>query len=264
MAKTRILVVEDDSIICNLVELMLRKLDYAVVGGVSSGEEAIACVAEAQPDLVLMDVNLDGKLDGIETGTFLYTIFNIPVVFLTGSIDNETIQRAKVAEPFGYLTKPFTKDEIYSTIEIALNNFRVNRSAKGGNERDLRGLMHADEGIVITDAKGEVLFLNPSAENLTGWKRQHAVMRPLKEVLHVHDQSGLAGGAFIDKAVREALIVGVERVGTLTSRGGKQRIVRMKFSPVRGRSGNVVSLITSMQQQFSGPLGASSARASGV
>ncbi len=264
MAKTRILVVEDDPIICNLVELMLKKLDYTVVGGVSSGEEAIGRVVETQPDLVLMDVGLDGKLDGIETGTFLHAIFNIPVVFLTGSIDNDTIQRAKVAEPFGYLTKPFTKEEIYSTIEIALNNFRVNKAAKGLKERDFRGLMHADEGIVITDTRGRILFLNPSAEILTDWERQHAVMRPLKEVIRVHDRNGLSGGEFINRAVREALVVGVERVGTVTSRGGKQRIIRMKFAAIRDRSGNAVSLVLSMQQQFSGPLGASSARASSV
>lgn len=264
MARIRILVVEDDPIIANLIELMLKKLDYTVAGAVSSGEEALGCVVEMQPDLVLMDVNLDGNLDGIETAKLVYSIFTVPVVFLTGSLDGGTIQRAKSAEPFGYLSKPFTKDEIYSTIEIAYNTYQMNRSMKGIKERDFRRLVHADEGIVITDARGRVLFVNPAAEYLTEWTRQDAVMRPLKEVLLVRDRTGLSGGDFIDKTVREALTIGVERAGTLTSRGGKQRAVRVKASAIRNRAEEAVGLVLSVEQQFSGSLVPSSARASGA
>ncbi len=117
---TRILVVEDEAIVAMDIQDMLKSRGYDAPATASSGEEAIKKVAEIKPDLVLMDIVLKGEMDGIEAAGQIRNRFNIPVVYLTAHADNETLQRAKITEPFGYMLKPLEERELYSTIEIAL------------------------------------------------------------------------------------------------------------------------------------------------
>ena len=91
----------------------------------ASGEETLRLAAEAHPDLVLMDILLKGDMDGIEAAEHLRRRFNLPVVFLTAYADPQTLGRAKVTEPFGYLLKPFEVRELHSIIEIALYKARA-------------------------------------------------------------------------------------------------------------------------------------------
>ena len=103
MASARIMVVEDEQITAADIEDMLTSLGYAVTAAVGSGEEALRQAAEDPPDLVLMDIRLKGKCDGIETALQLRQRFDIPVIYLTAHADQETLNRAKLAEPLGYL-----------------------------------------------------------------------------------------------------------------------------------------------------------------
>ena len=117
MAKNRILVVEDESIVARDVRNMLVGLGYEVAGVVPSGEEAVEKARETQPDLALVDVILQGEMSGVEAADIIYSHFNIPVVYLTAYADETTLQRAKETEPFGYLLKPFEERELQTTIE---------------------------------------------------------------------------------------------------------------------------------------------------
>lgn len=107
MAKTEILIVEDERITAEDIRLSLGGLGYAVTGMASSGEEAIRKAEEPHPDLVLMDIVLGGDMDGIEAADRIRARFNIPVVYLTAYADEKTLERAKVTQPFGYILKPF-------------------------------------------------------------------------------------------------------------------------------------------------------------
>ncbi|MUG93407.1 response regulator [Scytonema sp. UIC 10036] len=120
MANAKILIVEDERIVAKDIAKRLQNLGYVVVAAVSSGEEAIEKAAETRPDLVLMDIRLKGKIDGIKASEHIRTEFNIPVIFLTAYADEKTLQRAKVTEPFGYIIKPFDERELYAAIEVAL------------------------------------------------------------------------------------------------------------------------------------------------
>ncbi len=120
MAKARILVVDDDSIVASTVEAMLQDLGYTVPAIASSGRDAIREVKDIQPDLVLMDIYLKGDMDGIQTAEQIHTHCDIPVVYITGYADEETLQRAKVTEPYGYILKPFQDKDLHTAIEIAL------------------------------------------------------------------------------------------------------------------------------------------------
>ena len=105
MDKARILVVEDESLLAEDIQERLKNLGYEASALAFSGEEALAQAASAQPDLVLMDIRLKGKMDGIETARLLRERFNLPVIYLTGAADAATLERAKATEPLGFLLK---------------------------------------------------------------------------------------------------------------------------------------------------------------
>ena len=120
MSKSKIMIVEDESIIAEDLADSLEDMGYIVVDIVSSGEEAILMAAEKQPHLILMDVMLQGEIDGITAAEEIYSSLQIPIIFLTAYSDNQTLQRVKATNPFGYIVKPFEERNLYLTIEIAL------------------------------------------------------------------------------------------------------------------------------------------------
>jgi len=126
MKTSTILVVEDENIVAKDLQNRLKRLGYAVPELASSGEEAIRKAATSRPDLVLMDIGLRGKIDGIEAAQQIYTRLRIPVVFLTAYADDSTIRRAKIVKPFGYIGKPLEDQELYTI----LNNFFARSSRK--------------------------------------------------------------------------------------------------------------------------------------
>lgn len=120
MTAEKIIVVEDERVVARDIEKRLSKLGYVVPVTVASAEEAIRKTAELQPDLVLMDIQLKGKMDGIEAAEQIRTDYGIPVIYLTAYADEATLQRAKVTEPFGYVLKPFDEKDLHTAIEVAL------------------------------------------------------------------------------------------------------------------------------------------------
>jgi two-component system sensor histidine kinase/response regulator len=120
MAKARVLVVEDEGIVALNIQSSLESLGYDVPAIVASGEEAIGMAEEARPDVVLMDVMLSGTMDGVEAAGQIRERFHVPVIFLTAYTGDDTLRRAEITEPFGYLVKPFDERELRTTIEIAL------------------------------------------------------------------------------------------------------------------------------------------------
>ncbi len=126
MKTSTILVVEDENIVAKDLQNRLRRLGYAVPELASSGEDAIRKASANRPDLVLMDIGLRGKIDGIEAAQQIYARLHIPVVFLTAYADDSTIRRAKVVKPFGYIGKPLEDQELYTI----LNNFFTRSTRK--------------------------------------------------------------------------------------------------------------------------------------
>lgn len=135
MAKVKILVVEDESLVSRDIQSSIKKLGYVVTAGINSGEKAIASIEEERPDIVLMDIMLKGKMNGIEAANLIKERFDIPVVFLTAYADDSTVNKAKVSEPYGYIMKPFKEKELQTTIEVALYKHEKDMLVK--KERDL-------------------------------------------------------------------------------------------------------------------------------
>ena len=128
----KILVVEDESIIAIDIQNMLESLGYTIPAVIFSGEEAIKKSAEMQPDLVLMDIKLNGNIDGVEAAKQIRTRFNIPVVYLTAYSEDNIFHRTEIAEPFGYLPKPFEERGLQSIIEMAFYKNKEEQKIKDG------------------------------------------------------------------------------------------------------------------------------------
>ncbi len=116
----KILVVEDEAIIAMDIEFILRKLGFSHLEVVDTGEESIQKVAVDKPHLVLMDIKLKGKIDGIEAAQHIFYEYNVPVIYITAYGDENTLERANGSARYGYITKPFEETELQSTIQSAL------------------------------------------------------------------------------------------------------------------------------------------------
>ena len=120
MAEAKIMIVEDEVLFAKDLKDLLESWGYTVPAIASTGEEAIEKAGEMKPDLVLMDIVLKDGIDGIEAADQIRTRFKIPVVYLTAYADDETVQRAKITEPYGYVLKPLEERDLHVTLEIAL------------------------------------------------------------------------------------------------------------------------------------------------
>lgn len=164
MAKTKILIVEDERIIAEDINNSLESLGYVITSIVSTGEEAIKKVEEETPDLVLMDIVLKGEINGINTAQDIFFRLGIPVVYLTAYTDKTTVKRAKITEPFGYIVKPYTNRELYSTIEIALYKNQVQRRLEHLNNV-LRAMRKINQ--MIVKEKNRDKLIQGACDNLT-------------------------------------------------------------------------------------------------
>ncbi|MEE9594199.1 MAG: PAS domain S-box protein [Candidatus Hydrothermarchaeales archaeon] len=179
----KILVVEDDRLLALGIKKNLTRMGYSVSDAVSSGEDAIKKAEKTRPNLVLMDVKLKGKMDGIQAAEKIRERLDIPVVYLTAYADKKTLERAKVTEPFGYLTKPFDNDKLRSTIEIALYRSGMEKKLKESEERFRSVVQAASDAIISADKQGNIVFWNHAAEAMFGYTVDEAVGRPLTSIL---------------------------------------------------------------------------------
>jgi CheY-like chemotaxis protein len=130
MTKTRIVIVEDEIIVAEDLKLTLTNFGYDVIAMASTGERAVEIAESEHPDLILMDIVLAGKNDGITAAEQIHARQGIPVIYLTAYADKTLLQRAKLTSPFGYIIKPFNDREVYSNIEIALFRHRMEKEIK--------------------------------------------------------------------------------------------------------------------------------------
>lgn len=175
MSKTRILVVEDESIVAKDIQRSLEQLGYEVPATASSAASAYEKLEEIQPDLVFLDIKLKGEEDGIHIAEHIKERYNIPVIFLTSYVDQATLDRAKVTEPYGYLVKPFNESDLKTTVEMALFKFSRDREVRDNQHRLTNALARVEESICLVDTDGRVSYLNEKAENIFGYSTATAV-----------------------------------------------------------------------------------------
>lgn len=179
----KILVVDDEATITTQLEERLEHMGYEVVGSAASGAEALEKARELLPDLILMDIVMPGRLDGIEAARIIKNEWDIPVVFLTAYGDDKFIQRAKEAEPYGYIIKPYQEGGLRASIEIALYNREILTQLRS-SEGDWRQLAeNLEQAIFLSDGEGRIFFWNRGAEDIFGYSPDEAIGKKLTELI---------------------------------------------------------------------------------
>lgn len=170
MREKRILIVEDEIIIAMEIADRLKSMGYEVIKIVSNGEMAVKTALEQKPDLILMDIMIQGDIDGIETASKIHEKSLVPVIYLTANADESTLERAKVSDAFGYLIKPFEERELNTTIEMALYKHNMEAKLRESEERFKSLVENSSIGIFRITKEGIIIHANPSFVSLIGLK----------------------------------------------------------------------------------------------
>jgi CheY-like chemotaxis protein len=186
MSGEKIFIVEDERIVADDLKRMLERMGYQVVGLAASAEEAIQKIEATKPELVLMDIHIQGSLDGIDVAEHVITQFDIPVIYLTAYADEPTVGRAKGTLPSGYILKPFDERGLKTTIEVVLYRNNMDRMMKNVEGWHAGILGNLNEAVMALDTKGNVIYMNKTAEGLTGHLFDKVFGKPLKDVLPPH------------------------------------------------------------------------------
>ncbi|MCD4818328.1 MAG: response regulator [Candidatus Cloacimonetes bacterium] len=160
MKLQNIMIVEDDLNIARELKYLLLELGYKVTSMVKSGEEALLKLETEKPDLITMDIELEGKLDGIETAKFIVKNYSIPIVFTTSHVESETIEKAKTVTPYGYIVKPIRESDIRATIEIAFYKYRMELLLREKDELLQTVIDTSPNLIFVKDSFGKYILVN--------------------------------------------------------------------------------------------------------
>ena len=183
MSRKSILVVEDEVLVARDIKSRLTRMGYDVPAIACRGREAIDKALQIRPDLILMDINLRDDMDGVEAAIKIRAQFEVPIIFCSAYSNEETVERAKVTEPYGYVLKPFDNRELEINIEIALYKHKVEQDLSDTRQRLDATLASVNDGVIAADLEGHIYVLNPMAEKITGCSLRLARHSTLSKVL---------------------------------------------------------------------------------
>lgn len=247
----RILVVNEDTIIANLVSTMLQKKGYLVAGIVTSGEDAFLKTVELGPDLIVMDLNLAGSLDAIDTAHYLFQIFHVPVVFIAAASEETKLARIKYAQPYGIIFKPFTAVEVTTIVDLALATHAHRAKTLGdlpiGDPHKL--LNDSDEAFIILDKRGRILFLNRYAQWFVDTTPEKAVMRHWRDIMmFVSDTTGDEVSDPITEATRNMAGAIYDASTSVVTTTSKRRKVILAIRPIHDNHDRLIASILSLKE----------------
>jgi PAS domain S-box-containing protein/putative nucleotidyltransferase with HDIG domain len=205
--KKKILIVEDDKTTCQILKSLLNSLEYEISGIAESGENVLEFLLKNQTDLILMDIGLEGKIDGIETTRIINETYNIPVIFVTSSSDKETIDRSKSVNPFGYIIKPIDKNELKTGIEMALVRFKM-ESALKENEHKLSTILNSiADAVIVIDKDGRITYINPVADKMLNTNSGQILNSYLNDVIYLETNKKMTEDISISEIDHDYLVL---------------------------------------------------------
>ncbi len=177
MTKAKILIAEDERIIALDIKSLLERRGFEIIGIQSTGENVIREAKDSHPDIVLMDIILEGSIDGITAADEIRKKYDIPVIFLTAHSDEKTLNRAKEAQPYGYILKPINENELYSTIVTSLYKYELEKELKHEHKFFLSIAEASPLPITLVNREGKIIFANKLAEEMFGLSRDEITSR---------------------------------------------------------------------------------------
>ena len=232
-----IMVVEDEAIVGLEIADVMQRFGYKVPIVAMSGEEALRRMADTEIDVVIMDINLGEGIDGIDTANAIQNALEIPVVFLTAYSDDGTIKRAAEADSAVYLVKPFDPRELHAVVQTSLASFKKRKENTRQRGWLLSVIKSLTDGLIITNMKGSIVYMNPSAESLLQWNFSDARHQALFKVFKVASAGGGASEAVsLSPTVRENKTSEYDSVTVIDAKG-TSFLVRCTISPLRNRVG---------------------------
>lgn len=247
--KTKLFIVEDEALIALEICSRLQTLGYAVCGSAVSGKDALEKIPVLSPDLVLMDIRLPGGMCGIETAVRVQKEFGIPVVFLTAHADEETLSRARKAEPYGYLVKPFQERDLRIGIEMALQQYDLARRIRENEEKFRLVTESIDDVFWLSSLDlGQLFYVSPAYETVWARTGESLYREPLSflECIHADDRDGVL------EALTRNTGKSVEIEYRLLAADGSLRWIKDRRFPVfdpRGRPYRLAGIATDITRQ---------------
>jgi len=243
-AKRKILVVEDEAIVAMHLSELLQSKGYDVVGIASDANAALEKYAAHQPDVILMDITIKGKKDGVELAKDILAKKGTPVIFLTAHADDETLRRVREVSPFGFILKPFKEAELCAVLEITINRFQEEQRLSQERQFLQSTLMSMGEAVIITDTDRQVRIMNDKATELTEWDKYSAFLQPIEQVVRlIEEDSRQELECPVLTALREGQLVYLTRKTRLISKTGKEIPIADSAAPVRDGENNIVGAV---------------------
>ncbi|BAW30870.1 sensory transduction regulatory protein [Methanothermobacter sp. MT-2] len=234
MPSARVMIVEDENIVAMDIKQRLEMLGYEVVATVTTGEEAVKLTEKTRPDIILMDIVLKGEMDGIEAAEEIKRRFKIPIIYITAYSDEETLERAKITEPFGYIIKPFEDRELHSVIEISLYKNKMERKLRESEER-YRAIIRSLNDVLFTlDSNGRFTMVSGQIQDY-GLVEDEIIGKTPREVFgasgqihHEKNQEVLKGESIVYQWKWE--------------KDGENLYFIVSLSPLRGSEGEIIGI----------------------
>jgi two-component system, response regulator PdtaR len=247
----RILIVDNDAIITHLVSTMLQKKGYTIAGIVGTGGEALIKTAELVPDLVIIDANLPGAIDGIDAAHSILQLFHVPVVIVAGMNDEEKLSRIKYAKPYGIVFRPFTAVEMTTSVELALYNHQDQATNLGnlpvGEPRKM--LDNPAEAVIILDKRGRIIFLNTFASWFVDISAKEALMRSWRDVMvFINDQTGTEFKDPVADVTRQMAATIFDSNTAMLTTTSKRRKVLVTIPPLRDCRDRFFAVLMSLRE----------------
>ena len=237
--RIRILIVENEGLVGCDMAAFLNDLGYRVVGTCTTSDDALRLFDDLRPDLVLMDVHLDGSTDGIETALRLQQRGPVAIVYVTACADLETVNRARETHPQGYLLKPFSHDELRLTVEVAAARVQDEIERRRREQSYFETFESLADGVIVADLAGIIVFSNPAAARITGWAQPESVGRSLHEVFRIYLPSGEPAMVELTTPSQPQQ----ERTVWLTTHEGQRVAVQDRSTPLRDQSGQLTGVV---------------------
>jgi len=243
VAGERILIVEDEGLVALALKQCLTSLGYNIAGIAAAGEEAIRITSVEKPDLILMDIRLKGDTDGIDLAYWIRHTFRIPVVFLTAHSDEKTLERAKIAEPFGYIIKPFDENILRSNIEMALFKASMEIELSRTKKKLSAILRSLQEGIILCNRNGKVDYLNLAALRMIGIPKVQVKKKNIFDLLNLFDHKTHEKIELpLEEVFSSKNRVSIETV-IVQSDGLEERLAQISVVPILNETDDVTGIV---------------------